>query len=1068
MRPMPSLPVSFRRTAPRAGQPHARRPPASGRRGRRGPASARATPVAVLASVLATVLPAALTNRLPAQGTPVRVTDLNTAAATSYDFGELLAGKLVGTFAVFLAHDGEELRVWRTDGSNAGTTLLRRVLGVYPAGIAPEVVGGNDRAFFTAFDGGGGTVLWTTDGTPAGTLPIGNGGVAPASLAYDAAADRCWFSATDPTNGRELWRSDGTAASTVRITQLGAGAVDGMPFAIKVVAPLPSGIYFAGQGPTTGIELWRISGVTQTLFANLGPGSSSGNPRDFCWSGDYLMCTANGSNGVEPFCVANGALQAIDYHVGPSGSQPEGYVAYQPALSQPQFWFTGTNAGGRAPVRYNPFSQTTTTVGNAGAAVPRCQFGAQVALSWVDPSAPAQSKLYAVGGAGSSATLLLATAPSDPPQRLSSSPPRLLQGAATGSALQNLHRSDGTVAGTQQFATGESSSTVVTELPGGASVLLGSGKVVGATGAPTPLVPAGVNQGSRPDRLASMDGGVVVFAAGDRPMRSDGTVAGTQHLLPNVAQQLGAFSPWFGGRRFFVAAAVGVGLYRTDGSAAGTVALPGVLAGGATIAWAQTGTRLLLFLGDNLYATDGVGAPVLLRTGLAEQPAPLRLGDLVLFRGRSAAHGVELWRTDGTPAGTVLVRDTRPGVANGLGDGTEPDWRMAPQAGRALFAADNGLGDEVWRTDGTTAGTVIVSNVAPGPGTADIVFGPTTDSGRVLFAATSPTTGRDLWSTDGLSDTQLLRDDVAGQRVQVLGRAGAQWLYTVGTESTDPAATSRVYLTGGTAATTSQLAGQLAFGAVSPGAVVATYNTFGGNFVFRAGVHCVRAQPNGFGLGPVLAPNELSEPAEWLTLPGAGVTVLQGRSAGFGVEPWRSDSWSAGTSRLLDVNPGSASSSPREFTHSGGWLYFTADDGVSGRELWRMEAFGGSLPYGEGCPGTGGLVPQITAIPAPQVGGTIAHRLRDGLPNSVALLALGLNAADVPLGGGCSLLQDALVVSSVAVDPSGQATGAAIAIPSSGALVGTSLYAQYAVLDPAGAFAALLSFSGGLRAIVGI
>jgi len=113
-------------------------------------------------------------------------------------------------------------------------------------------------------------------------------------------------------------------------------------------------------------------------------------------------------------------------------------------------------------------------------------------------------------------------------------------------------------------------------------------------------------------------------------------------------------------------------------------------------------------------------------------------------------------------------------------------------------------------------------------------------------------------------------------------------------------------------------------------------------------------------------------------------------------------------------------------------------------------------------------VPPITATPASQVGGTIAHRLRDGLPKRIALLALGLNAAEVPLGDGCSLLHGALVVSRVAVDPSGQSTGAAIAIPPSGALVGTSLCAQHAVLDPAGAFAALLSFRGGLRAIVGI
>jgi hypothetical protein len=56
------------------------------------------------------------------------------------------------------------------------------------------------------------------------------------------------------------------------------------------------------------------------------------------------------------------------------------------------------------------------------------------------------------------------------------------------------------------------------------------------------------------------------------------------------------------------------------------------------------------------------------------------------------------------------------------------------------------------------------------------------------------------------------------------------------------------------------------------------------------------------------------------------------------MEPWKSDGTTAGTVLVKDINPGSASSypvdSPLRQGLSGGHLFFTADDGVHGTELW--------------------------------------------------------------------------------------------------------------------------------------
>src|SRR5262249_23067823 len=53
-----------------------------------------------------------------------------------------------------------------------------------------------------------------------------------------------------------------------------------------------------------------------------------------------------------------------------------------------------------------------------------------------------------------------------------------------------------------------------------------------------------------------------------------------------------------------------------------------------------------------------------------------------------------------------------------------------------------------------------------------------------------------------------------------------------------------------------------------------------------------------------------------------------------GRELWKSDGTSAGTVLVKDINPGGGSSTPANLTVSGGHLFFTADDGVHGTELW--------------------------------------------------------------------------------------------------------------------------------------
>ena len=92
-------------------------------------------------------------------------------------------------------------------------------------------------------------------------------------------------------------------------------------------------------------------------------------------------------------------------------------------------------------------------------------------------------------------------------------------------------------------------------------------------------------------------------------------------------------------------------------------------------------------------------------------------GGTLFFYADNATTGRELWKSDGTPAGTVLVKDIIPG-ANASG----PTYFTA-YGGVAHFTANDGvLGTELWRSDGGPGGTFLVHDVGPGdssPSTPD-------------------------------------------------------------------------------------------------------------------------------------------------------------------------------------------------------------------------------------------------------------------------------------------------------------------------------------------------------------
>jgi len=84
-------------------------------------------------------------------------------------------------------------------------------------------------------------------------------------------------------------------------------------------------------------------------------------------------------------------------------------------------------------------------------------------------------------------------------------------------------------------------------------------------------------------------------------------------------------------------------------------------------------------------------------------------GSYALISMFDPATGFELYSTDGTTAGTVLLRDINPGVA-----GSSP-YGFTRSGNRVFFGADDGVsGNELWVTDGTSANTKLVRDIVPG------------------------------------------------------------------------------------------------------------------------------------------------------------------------------------------------------------------------------------------------------------------------------------------------------------------------------------------------------------------
>ena len=305
----------------------------------------------------------------------------------------------------------------------------------------------------------------------------------------------------------------------------------------------------------------------------------------------------------------------------------------------------------------------------------------------------------------------------------------------------------------------------------------------------------------------------------------------------------------------------------------------------------------------------------------------------VYFAAEDSAHGNEIWRSNGEV--TQLVKDIRVGTS-----GSSPDSLYAWN-GYVYFSANDGThGNELWRTDGTTAGTTMVADIN-GSGSSFPYFFSSLGS-NLIFRAQTAATGSELYKFDGTNVTLLkdIRSGTSGSDVANPTTFNGKVYFS----ASDGEHGYELWVTDGTTAGTNMLV-DIQGGPAGSGPTNFTIAPAGALLVFSAddGVNGRELwKTDGTVGGTSIVQNidgSASFQPEDLTLFN-GELYFSGLDYNAGEGPGRELYRTAGPSSIQlvkDLWSGSDSGHPEGLIVLGNKLYFQANNGTEGRELWRSD-----------------------------------------------------------------------------------------------------------------------------------
>jgi len=309
-------------------------------------------------------------------------------------------------------------------------------------------------------------------------------------------------------------------------------------------------------------------------------------------------------------------------------------------------------------------------------------------------------------------------------------------------------------------------------------------------------------------------------------------------------------------------------------------------------------------------------------------------GTLYFVINNAPGYGNELWKSDGTDAGTVLVRD--------INSGSSPSYPddLTFCNGKLLFRAiDNNSGSELWSSDGTAPGTTLVKDIntiTTNSSDAGFMYRGLSPLGNgVVFNAYTPQFGGELYKSDGTTNGTVLLNDIA---------SGQDWSYPndflnknnysyfIG----DDAVGTAIYRTDGTSSGLKRITY-----INRDNYYVVNFNVTGNGLLFYIlGNKFTGAyelwRSDGTEAGSYMLNTNLYFNDYIVIIGNTGFFVAGDFTNGY--ELWKSDGTVAGTKLVKDINPGFGGSYPYSLYAFKNNLYFGAYDGNGfNYEFWKSD-----------------------------------------------------------------------------------------------------------------------------------
>ncbi len=733
------------------------------------------------------------------------LTDANPANASA--FGLTSSYAVINNVSYFRADDGiHGNELWRSDGTAAGTYMVKDIIPGTSGSWPTEIIVSNHNLYFQAYTNTSpSSTLWKSDGTEAGTVEVadfvGSWLFEPSYLC--GVDSEVYFTATHSRFNDQLWKTDGTQEGTVLIKDF--STEDGGNN-LRSFVSAGGLLYFVANTTSKGDELWRSDGTDEGTFM-----LKDINPDNYAYDGpnhltsynNHLYFSENDKDNFiklwqtdgtpEGTVLAEGYDSSIHLVDNYSGS----YTNIPFVISNNNLYFSASaTITGEELYKYNPALGAVLikdlTPGTDGAVYNSDQItdvnGTVYFIS-------GGTRLYKTDGTADATILLKEFTNFTWITHMTNGNGRLYFVKENETYSYEPWTSDGTPEGTVLLkdiyaATEDGQKTSFTACNG--KVLFSAtdtvhGNELWTTDGSTTQLLTDINvtttANSSPYQITAFKKGVIMtastFSKGQEPWVSDGLDAKlVKDFSPGRTPSYAGNYQAKDGFAYFMATpslnnyVSTYNVYKTDGTEAGTSQVTSItlnpLMNLFDFTITDNGTIFYVVYNystasNEIWKTDGTEAgTAVIKSGFGidqfyidrkgnytVNKSLVAVGNTVYFKTFDIDRNVgrELWRTDGTPEGTYVVKHNNP-----LNDGNLQISVITAFKNQIYFDAFDGTTTALWKSDGTTSGTIKLADVMPSEFSLS--------NNTLFFTGATDSTGTELWKTDGTVEGTVQVSDI--------------------------------------------------------------------------------------------------------------------------------------------------------------------------------------------------------------------------------------------------------------------------------------------------------------------